>query len=123
MIDCLRKLGIEIQVRNSGRIIEIDGCGGELKANRADLFVGNSGTTIRFLTPLVALGTGMFRLDGVPRMRERPIADLLDALSQLDIDATSEKENGCPPVLVRANGIEGGETIIRGNVSSQFLSG
>ncbi len=89
---------------------------------QADLFVGNSGTTIRFLTALVSLGEGTYRLDGIPRMRERPIGDLLDALGQLDVDARSEFGNGCPPVVIHANGLRGGHVRIRADVSSQFLS-
>jgi 3-phosphoshikimate 1-carboxyvinyltransferase len=87
------------------------------------LFVGNSGTTIRFLTAMLSLGEGTYRLDGIPRMRERPIRDLLDALNQLGVDAYSEAGNGCPPVVVNANGLHGGHVRIKADVSSQFLSG
>src|SRR5262249_20055623 len=86
-------------------------------------FVANSGTTIRFLTAMVALGEGTFRLDGIPRMRERPIRDLLDALQQLGVDARSEFGNGCPPVVVNANGLRGGHVRMKADLSSQFLSG
>jgi 3-phosphoshikimate 1-carboxyvinyltransferase len=89
----------------------------------ADLFVGNSGTTMRFLTAMVSLGQGRYRLDGIPRMRERPIGDLLDALGQLGAQAFSEQKNGCPPVVVNASGLPGGRVQIKGNLSSQFLSG
>ncbi|MCI0702023.1 MAG: 3-phosphoshikimate 1-carboxyvinyltransferase [Planctomycetia bacterium] len=91
----------------------------------ADLFVANSGTTMRFLTAMVAAGQGRYRLDGVSRMRERPIQDLLDALNQLrGVRAYSEAGNGCPPVVIETQGICAGQTItVRGNVSSQFLSG
>jgi len=88
----------------------------------ADLFVGNSGTTIRFLTAMLALGHGRYRLDGVPRMRERPIEDLLDALRQLGVNARSESGSGCPPVVIEANGLRGGEVRIRADISSQYLS-
>lgn len=90
---------------------------------RADLYVANSGTSMRFLTALVCLGEGTYRLDGVPRMRQRPIRDLLDALTALGVDARSENGDGCPPVLVAARGLAGGDVRIRGDVSSQFLSG
>ena len=89
----------------------------------ADLFVANSGTSMRFLTALVALGHGRYRLDGVPRMRERPIADLLAALNQLGVNAVSENANGCPPVVIDTTGLPGGTVRIKGNTSSQFLSG
>jgi 3-phosphoshikimate 1-carboxyvinyltransferase len=94
-----------------------------IPAAKADLFVGNSGTTMRFLTALVSLGHGLYRLDGVARMRERPIEDLLAALRQLGVKAYSERNNGYPPVLVEADGLKGGTAGIRGDVSSQFLSG
>jgi 3-phosphoshikimate 1-carboxyvinyltransferase len=90
----------------------------------ADLFVANSGTTMRFLTALVATGDGRYRLDGIARMRERPIRDLLDALNQLrGVRASSESGNGCPPVVIETSGIRGGHVRIRAGVSSQFLSG
>jgi 3-phosphoshikimate 1-carboxyvinyltransferase len=89
---------------------------------KADLFVGNSGTTIRFLTALVSLGEGTYRLDGVPRMRERPIGDLIDALRQFGVDVRSELKNGCPPVVVNAHGLYGDYVRIKADVSSQFLS-
>jgi len=94
-----------------------------IPAAQADLFVGNSGTTMRFLTALVSLGKGRYRLDGVPRMRERPIDDLLGALNQLGVRATSERGNGCPPVIIETDGLQGGTVHIKGDVSSQFLSG
>jgi 3-phosphoshikimate 1-carboxyvinyltransferase len=78
---------------------------------------------MRFLTALAALGGGRYRLDGVARMRERPIADLLDALDQLGVAATSENGDGLPPVIVQGGGWRGGRVRIRGDVSSQFLSG
>jgi 3-phosphoshikimate 1-carboxyvinyltransferase len=92
-------------------------------ASSADLFVANSGTTMRFLTALCALGHGRYWLDGVPRMRERPIEDLLAALRGLGVRADSENGNGCPPVVVESGGrLTGPGTTIRGEVSSQFLS-
>jgi 3-phosphoshikimate 1-carboxyvinyltransferase len=123
MIDSLRRLGITVRTDPAAHTIDVAGCGGKIPADRADLFAGNSGTTIRFLTALCTLGHGVYRLDGVPRMRERPIGDLLDGLHQLGADVVSEADNGCPPVIIRANGLRGGRAEIRGDVSSQFLSG
>lgn len=94
-----------------------------IPAAKADLFVGNSGTSMRFLTALVSLGHGVYRLDGVSRMRERPIADLLGALRQLGVEAGSERGDGYPPITVRGTGLRGGLVHISGDVSSQFLSG
>jgi 3-phosphoshikimate 1-carboxyvinyltransferase len=123
MIDGLRRLGIGVESRDEGQTLVVTGAGGHLPAKEAELFCANSGTTIRFLTALTTLGNGSFRLDGVERMRERPIQGLLDALNQLGARAASEGGNGCPPVIVHANGLRGGAARIRGDISSQFLSG
>jgi 3-phosphoshikimate 1-carboxyvinyltransferase len=123
MIEGLRRLGIAVEHDAQAAVIRVAGCGGCPPVERAELFVGNSGTTVRFLTALVTLGQGTFRLDGTPRMRERPIGDLLDALSQLGADARSEQQTGCPPVVVRAAGLPGGRATVAGDISSQFLSG
>lgn len=85
------------------------------------MFLGNAGTAMRPMTGVLCAGKGEFVLDGVPRMRERPIIDLVDGLKQLGVDITCS-ETGCPPVVIRANGIKGGEASISGQISSQFLS-
>ncbi len=123
MIDSLHRLGIPVERHDDGSQLIVSGCGGSIPARNADLYVGNSGTTIRFLTAMTTLGHGTYRLGGVPRMQERPIADLLSALNQLGADVQSEAGTGCPPVIVRASGLPGGRTTIRGDISSQFLSG
>ncbi len=123
MIAGLEQLGIAVQTENAKTTLKVTGCGGKISAEDADLSIGNSGTTMRFLTAMSTLGQGRFRLDGVPRMRERPIGDLLDALIPLGTDVATEFENGCPPVIVNATGLAGGMTTIRGDISSQYLSG
>ncbi len=123
MIDGLRRLGIRVEHDPATAEIRVAGCQGCPPAAGAKLFVGNSGTTIRFLTALVSLGHGTFRLDGVARMRQRPIGDLLDALVQLGADARAESPGRCPPVVVRAQGLPGGRATVAGDISSQFLSG
>jgi 3-phosphoshikimate 1-carboxyvinyltransferase len=123
MIECLRRLGIPVESLDQGTLLVVQGRGGLIPATQADLFVGNSGTTIRFLTAMVALGNGVYRLDGIERMRQRPIGDLAEALKQLGAAVTCESSGGCPPVVVRAMGLRGGKVQIRGNISSQFLSG
>ena len=123
MIDALGQLGLDVDHDAAAATVRVAGCGGRPGAVGADLYVANSGTTVRFLTAMVALGHGRFRLDGTPRMRERPIEDLLDALRQLGVDAASERGNGCPPVVVRAAGLPGGRATVAGDISSQFLSG
>jgi 3-phosphoshikimate 1-carboxyvinyltransferase len=126
MIDSLRRLGYEVEedwsTPISTLIVKRPGTR-VVPAENADLYIGNSGTTMRFLTAMVSLGTGRYRLDGVPRMRERPIEDLLAALRQLGVQAVSETGNGCPPVIVESAELSGGEVTIKGNISSQFLSG
>jgi 3-phosphoshikimate 1-carboxyvinyltransferase len=122
MVAALERLGFTIRRHCRAATIEIGGRGGLIPAPGADLFGGNAGTTVRFLTSLVALGSGRFRIDGDARMRERPIQDLLDALTALGVVAASERGNGCPPVIVEAEGIPGGEARLAGGVSSQFTS-
>ncbi len=124
MIAALRILGFAVETDWHKNFVRVYRGENELiPASQADLFVANSGTTMRFLTALVSLGQGRYRLDGVPRMRERPIGDLLAALRQLGVRAWSESGNGCPPVIIEANGLAGGHARVRGDVSSQFLSG
>jgi 3-phosphoshikimate 1-carboxyvinyltransferase len=125
MIEGLRELGFRVQTDWARAMVHVrrGPHAQPIPAGTADLYVGNSGTTMRFLTALVSLGRGHYRLDGVARMRERPIEDLLVALRQLGVNAYSEGNNGFPPVVVEANGLQGGTARIRGDVSSQFLSG
>jgi 3-phosphoshikimate 1-carboxyvinyltransferase len=124
MIAGLQALGFEIDPcwESDPPEVHIFHPGEGVKAASADIFVGNSGTTMRFLTAVCSLGRGRFRLDGAPRMRERPIEELLEALRQLNVRAYSENGNGCPPVIIEANGLTGGRVRLRGDRSSQFLS-
>ena len=123
MFEALGQLGIALALDPAERVITVTGCGGKLPATRADVFVDNSGTTARFLAAVLTLGQGIYRLDGAPRMRERPIQDLVDALRALGADVASDQDTGCPPLLVRAAGLAGGVATVRGEISSQFLSG
>lgn len=123
MIEGLRALGLSIGENRDRGLLQVGGCGGKIPAKSAELYVANSGTTVRFLTALVALGRGTFWLHGTPRMHERPIQDLLSSLAQLGVKARSEAGNGCPPVIVQADGLRAGRVTIRGEISSQFLSG
>jgi 3-phosphoshikimate 1-carboxyvinyltransferase len=122
MIDSLRRLGISVEQSRSDCTSRVRGCTGDIPTNSADLWLENSGTSIRFLTAVCALGHGRFRLDGNTRMRERPIGDLLASLNQFGISATSELGTECPPVIVQGTGLPGGLTTINAGVSSQFLS-
>ncbi|MEO1994373.1 MAG: 3-phosphoshikimate 1-carboxyvinyltransferase [Planctomycetaceae bacterium] len=119
MVDSLCRLGIPVAEDDHGLMVE--GTGGVLPCRSADLWLENSGTSIRFLTAMCACGHGEFRLDGNARMRARPIADLVSALNALggDVDCG---ENGCPPIHVNGRGLSGGSTRVSGAISSQFLS-
>jgi 3-phosphoshikimate 1-carboxyvinyltransferase len=126
MINALRQLGFRVEPDWEGYqpLVRVFPREGDriIPAAEADLYVANSGTTMRFLTAMVALGKGRYRLDGTPRMRKRPIKDLLDALQQLGVNAYSERGDGCPPVVVESDGLKGKQVTIKGDVSSQFLS-
>lgn len=122
MIEALRGLGIAIRENLAAHSLEVSGCAGRIPATSADLYIANSGTTVRFLTALVGLGHGTYRLHGTPRMHQRPIGDLLDALARLGVKAESEAGTRCPPVVVHADGLRLGHTTIRSDVSSQFAS-
>jgi 3-phosphoshikimate 1-carboxyvinyltransferase len=125
MVEALQALGFEVQADWPASRIKVGRQKGDriIPAAKADLNVRNSGTTMRFLTAMVSLGQGRYRLDGIPRMRERPIADLLTALTGLGVRAFSENNDDCPPVVIEANGWSGGKIEVKGDVSSQFLSG
>ncbi len=117
-VNALLQLGFEIE--RAPETLRVRGLGGRIPARAATLLVGNAGTAARFLTAMLTLGTGSFVVDGEPRMRERPIADLVTALNALG--ATVSAPSGCPPVTVQASGLAGGTASIASEVSSQFLS-
>lgn len=122
MIDSLRQLGISLVHDLEQCVIETQGCAGKPPVERAELWLENSGTSIRFLTALCALGHGTYRLDGNSRMRQRPIGDLVMALQQLGVEARCELNTDCPPALVTSHGLRGGQTVMNAHVSSQYLS-
>jgi 3-phosphoshikimate 1-carboxyvinyltransferase len=122
MIEALRALGVGIE--RVGDTVRVGGCGGRFPARRADLFLGNAGTATRSLTAALAFADGTYRIDGVPRMRERPIGDLVSALNELGARITYEGASGFPPLRIEpAARLRQDEVLIRGNVSSQFLTG
>ena len=129
MLDALRLLGCTVQAGERGAL-RIDGLGGRLRVHEAALFLGNAGTAMRPLAAVLALLAatqgGRFDLSGVPRMHERPIGDLVDALRALGCDITDLGQPGYPPLHVQG---QAGGTLhtdrpipVRGDVSSQFLS-
>lgn len=120
MVEALRRLGFAVEVDERAPAMRVAGLGGIIPASEADLFVGGAGTAARFLTAMVCVGKGRFRIDGTARMRERPIGDLADALNTLGALVTARR--GSLPVLIEARGLRGGRVTIRGDVSSQFVS-
>lgn len=121
MLAALAALGCDI--RHTGNTVEIDGLAGQLKASQADLFMGNAGTAIRPLTAALAVLGGDFSLHGVPRMHERPIGDLVDALRQLGCQINYTGQDGYPPLHIGQPALALGAPIrVRGDVSSQFLT-
>ncbi len=121
MLDALQTLGCG--VRRSGSSVEIDGLGGQPGNRKADLFMGNAGTAIRPLTAALAVVGGDYALRGVPRMHERPIGDLVDALRQLGCHIDYLGQEGFPPLRIGAPTLALDAPIrVRGDVSSQFLT-
>lgn len=122
-------LGVSIRSASDSKVLEVDGCGGQLVRGGKQLFIGNSGTSVRFLTAALAACQSTdgqpVELDGVPRMRQRPIRDLLDALTSVgaSVHSLNEEDPNCPPVRIFPKRIRGGTTSIRGDISSQYLSG
>jgi 3-phosphoshikimate 1-carboxyvinyltransferase len=127
MVAALEQLGFRLDVDWPQRriVVRRNRSGKRIPAREADLQVANSGTSMRFLCAVASLGQGRYRLDGIPRMRQRPIQDLLDALNQLSgVRAWSEAGTGCPPVVIETTGARAGQPIVvRAATSSQFLSG
>ena len=120
-LQALRQMGINIDDTRQGHII-VDGGGGRLSPMANRIFLGNSGTSMRLLTAVAALGQGTFTLTGTDRMAQRPIQDLIIALEELDIRIRSKNQNGCPPVEIMGNKIRGGTVSINCRASSQYLS-
>jgi 3-phosphoshikimate 1-carboxyvinyltransferase len=136
MICALCTLGITIERDPSGETIRVVGCGGRLPvgdcpdfrlnengtvpfdatAEPREFFAADSGATARFLTALLALGRGTYRIDGSPRMRERPMSGLLDALGQLGAKAVSQVAKDRLPLVVYGRGLRGGHTTVAGNI-------
>ncbi|MDP3743193.1 MAG: 3-phosphoshikimate 1-carboxyvinyltransferase [Methylotenera sp.] len=122
MLEALQSLGVQLEnfAQNAWRIV---GCGGHFPNKQADLFLGNAGTAFRPLTAALALAGGDYKLSGVPRMHERPIGDLVDALMQTGANIEYLANVGYPPLKITSPNIDLSKPIkIRGDVSSQFLT-
>ena len=122
MLDALAALGVRIEFLDEGRL-KVHGTGGRFPNRSADLFLGNAGTAFRPLTAVLAVLGGSYSLHGVPRMHERPIGDLVDALRIAGADVRSEGRENYPPLHINERTDSGVREIpIRGDVSSQFLT-
>ncbi|WP_375511829.1 3-phosphoshikimate 1-carboxyvinyltransferase [uncultured Nostoc sp.] len=119
---CVEQLGIPITLNPHLAQIQVRGRGGDIPAKQADLFVGLAGTAARFISALVALGNGEYRLDGVPRMRERPMGDMLTVLQTGGATVNFEGNSGFMPYTVNSQGFTGGNFRLKANQTSQQLS-
>jgi 3-phosphoshikimate 1-carboxyvinyltransferase len=124
MSEALVRLGFRLDIDERLKMIAVEGRAGTIPADGAELYVGGAGTAMRFLAGFLTLGVGRFRIDGNPRMRERPIGPLLDAMKRLGALVYSERGNDRPPVVVEAgpSAFCGGVTSVDASESSQFVS-
>jgi len=123
MLEALKELGIDYRLSEDKRECVITGNGGPIISDIPHtLYLGNAGTAMRPLTAALTLGKGDYTLTGDPRMKERPIGHLVDALRQAGAQITYLENEHYPPLHIEANGLEGGEVEINGEISSQFLT-
>ena len=122
MAAALRRLGIHVTAEAETATLRVTGVAGRVPPGPADLDARLSGTTARFLLPLLALGSGRYRLDGAPPLRERPMGPLVATLRHLGAVVEDDRP-GRLPVTVAAGGLRGGSVRLPGSVSSQFVSG
>lgn len=123
LLESLARLGFDVRADQEAGEVRIVGRAGGIPRGGVGVFVGNAGTVARFLPPALALGPGPYTVDGVPRMRDRPIKDLVDAMRGLGAGVDYADEDGRFPIVVRGGGLPGGRTVVRGGGSSQFVSG
>ena len=123
MLESLEKLGVALQKGKEPGRLSVSGCGGPFPVKSAELFLGNAGTALRPLTAVLAFCGGHYRLSGVPRMHERPIGDLVEALRQLGADVRYLGKEGFPPLEIQPGNVRNAGTLrVSGEVSSQFLT-
>jgi 3-phosphoshikimate 1-carboxyvinyltransferase len=123
MLNALKVLGVSYTLSEDKTECTVVGNGGPFKCSEpVELFLGNAGTAMRPLCAALTLGEGEYLLTGEPRMKERPIGHLVDALRDAGADITYLENEGFPPLKIVANGLKGGEVSIDGTISSQFLT-
>ncbi|HCN41073.1 MAG TPA: 3-phosphoshikimate 1-carboxyvinyltransferase [Proteus vulgaris] len=122
MLNALKALGVQYQLSNNNTVCDIEGLGGEFKTESSlELFLGNAGTAMRPLAATLSLGLHDIVLTGEPRMKERPIGHLVDALRQGGASIDYLEQTDYPPIRLRG-GFKGGHVEVDGSVSSQFLT-
>ena len=123
MLTALTALGVDYQLSTDKQTCTLTGKSGTFAIDEAAiLYLGNAGTAVRPLTAALAASAGEFTITGEPRMYERPIGDLIDALRQLGADISYQQDDGFPPLLIKGKALAGGEVSIKGNISSQYLT-
>jgi len=123
MLNALKQLGIQYTLSEDKTECRVVGNAGALQnANLQELFLGNAGTAMRPLCAALCLGKGSYVLTGEPRMKERPIGHLVDALREAGADITYLENEGYPPLQITADGLKGGKVMVDGSISSQFLT-
>ncbi len=120
MVNALEKMGVELTC--DGNEIRVNGTSGDIRAPKEEIYVGNAGTAIRFLTGLASLARGKTRITGDARMQKRPIEDLLEGLRNLGVNCYSVSGSGCPPVIIEGGSLRGGTVELNASKSSQYLS-
>jgi 3-phosphoshikimate 1-carboxyvinyltransferase len=122
MVDCVRRLGGAVVADEAAAVLEVHGLGGRIAPGPVELDARQSGTTARFVLPLLATGQGRYLLDGSDQLRARPMGPLVTALRALGATVVDGDVAGHLPLTVDADGLPGGAVAMRGDVSSQFLS-
>ena len=123
MLNALTLLGVSYDLSEDRTACTVNGLAGVFNVNTATtLFLGNAGTAVRPLTAALCLSGGSFEITGEPRMYERPIGDLIDAMAQLGAEVTYLTDEGFPPLKIEGKPLAGGKVSIRGNISSQYLT-
>ena len=123
MIEALQTLGFTLDLDETQHTVKVQGRNGTIPADTAQLSLGNAGTAMRFLTAALTLGEGTYTLDGIERMRERPIGELVEPLRELGASVQYLGEDGYPPLKIKGGGgLDGGSLTLTPTLSSQFVS-
>ena len=123
MLNALTQLGVHYQLSEDKAVCEVEGLGQSFQSAQAlELFLGNAGTAMRPLAAALCLGQGEYVLTGEPRMKERPIGHLVDALRQAGAEVEYLENKNFPPLKIHGTGLKGGTVEIDGSISSQFLT-